>query len=625
MPNRDDFETEYDNDAELLVSHLDLNATTDEDIDMALKLAQVDMYQRRLRERAQRKRLVRDYQLAQEFFIPIKKGGVDVAKKITDHRKKLIKADRDLFDKFRPFVRFHTFNEHEQFLKNLSRARQLRTRIRELLKYRKNGLTRSEECVEYERQRYKREKKKEDRKRSESFSIGSDEPDATPSVNGSGDETDPIAVAARSTTRRGEPYTGSVSQCRPSDTDGSVISREEFATLPGFELLTNFEQNVCYDMKIRPSHFVNLKTALCFNYAAECKGLLPAIQLPSCFSRAEKSKPVAYTLSRSIMESWQPFEPEVQINPYTLCLPNVTISEVAGSANSNSESENEQNNDDFYIDAVPEVMISDDTERTELFDILNSNKRKRSESEIWQGCCAPGCFSSTANFKKGQKKKSFFQFPDDKEKATDWARRAGILNLIESILTDRKSFHLCSDHFSKEMLVESNEGSQLVPDAVPFEVLKLSVPELDTLNPSLKKLETSKLRCPYCSKTFRDKFNLRKHMTKVNKCTDITGTRSDSVVIDFGGDEMVSGMIPPPPEVITPKPQRLQPTSVSTPRKKPRVTCHVCGKSLGDAWKLKRHLSSLNKCSSRPWNCGSCEAVYKTELELYDHILTHPE
>nr|CAG4635430.1 EOG090X058A [Artemia franciscana] len=165
MPNRDDFETEYDNDAELLVSHLDLNATTDEDIDMALKLAQVDMYQRRLRERAQRKRLVRDYQLAQEFFIPIKKGGVDVAKKITDHRKKLIKADRDLFDKFRPFVRFHTFNEHEQFLKNLSRARQLRTRIRELLKYRKNGLTRSEECVEYERQRYKREKKKEDRKR----------------------------------------------------------------------------------------------------------------------------------------------------------------------------------------------------------------------------------------------------------------------------------------------------------------------------------------------------------------------------------------------------------------------------------------------------------------------------
>ncbi|XP_065563652.1 transcriptional repressor CTCF-like isoform X2 [Artemia franciscana] len=260
------------------------------------------------------------------------------------------------------------------------------------------------------------------------------------------------------------------------------------------------------------------------------------------------------------MESWQPFEPEVQINPYTLCLPNVTISEVAGSANSNSESENEQNNDDFYIDAVPEVMISDDTERTELFDILNSNKRKRSESEIWQGCCAPGCFSSTANFKKGQKKKSFFQFPDDKEKATDWARRAGILNLIESILTDRKSFHLCSDHFSKEMLVESNEGSQLVPDAVPFE-----------------------------------------------------------------GDEMVSGMIPPPPEVITPKPQRLQPTSVSTPRKKPRVTCHVCGKSLGDAWKLKRHLSSLNKCSSRPWNCGSCEAVYKTELELYDHILTHPE
>ncbi len=40
---------------------------------MALKLAQVDMYTRRLRERARRKRVARDFQLVSQFFNAIKK------------------------------------------------------------------------------------------------------------------------------------------------------------------------------------------------------------------------------------------------------------------------------------------------------------------------------------------------------------------------------------------------------------------------------------------------------------------------------------------------------------------------------------------------------------------------
>ncbi|XP_065556496.1 zinc finger protein Xfin-like isoform X2 [Artemia franciscana] len=103
--------------------------------------------------------------------------------------------------------------------------------------------------------------------------------------------------------------------------------------------------------------------------------------------------------------------------------------------------------------------------------------------------------------------------------------------------------------------------------------------------------------------------------------TDLRGSKPYEINdISDEGEEILSDIVPPAPEVITPKP-----VPVSTPRKKPRVTCHVCGKSLADAWKLKRHLRSQNKCSSRSWNCGSCEAVYKTELELNDHMLTHPD
>ena len=40
---------------------------------MALKLAQVDMYTRRLRERARRKRVARDFQLVSQYFNTIRK------------------------------------------------------------------------------------------------------------------------------------------------------------------------------------------------------------------------------------------------------------------------------------------------------------------------------------------------------------------------------------------------------------------------------------------------------------------------------------------------------------------------------------------------------------------------
>lgn len=54
-PLRDDFEKEYDNDAETLVSGLTVNPD-DEDVEKSLKLAHIDMYNKRLKEREKKKR-----------------------------------------------------------------------------------------------------------------------------------------------------------------------------------------------------------------------------------------------------------------------------------------------------------------------------------------------------------------------------------------------------------------------------------------------------------------------------------------------------------------------------------------------------------------------------------------
>ncbi|CAG7829608.1 unnamed protein product [Allacma fusca] len=117
MPNRDDYEKEFDNDAEKLVSQL-VFSTEDEDIDIALKLALVDMYSRRLRERVRRKRVIRDYQLVSQFF-----------KKDRPSQKRQFAAyERDLQEQFKSFAQFHSAREHEHFIQNLIKEKELKFR-----------------------------------------------------------------------------------------------------------------------------------------------------------------------------------------------------------------------------------------------------------------------------------------------------------------------------------------------------------------------------------------------------------------------------------------------------------------------------------------------------------------
>ena len=67
MPHRDDYE-DFDKETENLVSQIADRSAEDEDLDVALKLAQCDIYERRLREQVRRKRVARDYQLVAKFY-----------------------------------------------------------------------------------------------------------------------------------------------------------------------------------------------------------------------------------------------------------------------------------------------------------------------------------------------------------------------------------------------------------------------------------------------------------------------------------------------------------------------------------------------------------------------------
>lgn len=137
MPNRGDFEREYDPTAEQLVSNLSLEPNDDE-AEVLLKLAQVDVYRRRLRERARRKRLVRDYQMISDFF----RGNMKRLSQTTD--------ERQFRESLRTFAQFYTHFDYEQLLTSLERERILRIQLTELYRYRWNGLTKLDECAHFE-------------------------------------------------------------------------------------------------------------------------------------------------------------------------------------------------------------------------------------------------------------------------------------------------------------------------------------------------------------------------------------------------------------------------------------------------------------------------------------------
>lgn len=60
-------------------------------------------------------------------------------------------------ESLRKFTQFHTHQEFDTLVSNLVKQDELQLRIRELLKYRKNGITRKEECTHFEQQHTRRQ------------------------------------------------------------------------------------------------------------------------------------------------------------------------------------------------------------------------------------------------------------------------------------------------------------------------------------------------------------------------------------------------------------------------------------------------------------------------------------
>eukprot|EP01038_Epipyxis_sp_PR26KG_P004953 gene4953-6926_t len=144
VPLREDFDVEYDNDAELPLADMEFNPE-DHPTERELKLQIIRIYNSKLEERNRRKRFVID------------RGLIDIKNQLQIERRRP-KEDRDLVAKLRLYARFQSKEDHETLIEGMLKARQLAIRIDLYKTYREMGIRTLEQARQYELDRKRQEK-----------------------------------------------------------------------------------------------------------------------------------------------------------------------------------------------------------------------------------------------------------------------------------------------------------------------------------------------------------------------------------------------------------------------------------------------------------------------------------
>jgi transcriptional adapter 2-alpha len=156
MPLREDFETEYENDAEQFLADMEFSPE-DHPSEVELKLQVIRIYNHKLEEREKRKRFV------------LERGLVDI-KKHQQEEKKLSKEERDLVAKLRPFARYQSQEEYDALVKGILQAHRLSQKIEMYKIYRKMGFSTLDDVIKYEADKKQKEHEQRYRKERDSAS-----------------------------------------------------------------------------------------------------------------------------------------------------------------------------------------------------------------------------------------------------------------------------------------------------------------------------------------------------------------------------------------------------------------------------------------------------------------------
>ena len=152
---RDDFEPEYDNDAETPLAELEIRREDSKE-DREMKVEMLRLYFKRQKERYARRKFV------------LERGLLNVRKQQLLEKKRT-KEEKEIYANMRVFARFQTQEEHEALVQGILEEQKLRQRIKELKEYRRMGVLTLAEAELYEQDKRRRESEREKLKSLESY------------------------------------------------------------------------------------------------------------------------------------------------------------------------------------------------------------------------------------------------------------------------------------------------------------------------------------------------------------------------------------------------------------------------------------------------------------------------
>lgn len=260
MPSRDDFEMEYENDAEVLVSGIEAAPggtrlePEEEELESNLKLAHVEMYQKKLKERERRKKVSNELSLVENFF---KENPYNaMTGKMTIPKPKKKDSKQELLDKFKFVTNIQSSEEYKKLMASVSKEKEIKYRIKELQRYRKNGINSLTEAESYEVERMKRNKKKSERKR------GGHEEGQMQEQGTVKEETKTVDL----------------------DNISSIVN------LPGHDVLSLNEKRLCTSLRLHPKLYISYKTCLLRDHLQKKRGQSPKPVHPSGLDKVHRRK-----------------------------------------------------------------------------------------------------------------------------------------------------------------------------------------------------------------------------------------------------------------------------------------------------------------------------------------------
>lgn len=229
---RGDFEIEYDNTAESVISNLDFEELNDDDDDdedsydltRELYFIMIQHYNERVKERFRRKRIIKNHGLLLLRKFPI-----------TLHKYEN-SLGKPMLDRLFPFMQLMSGEKFDFLLEGLDRETELRRYFMRLRSFRENGLTRFYSCKLYENLKASREemmKSLQQLKQNPALSLQHLNLDVKPVI------MKPVVTNSR----------------KPAPPLDIVL-------LPGYEKLTEEEKELCSNARIVPLTFFALKEVL---------------------------------------------------------------------------------------------------------------------------------------------------------------------------------------------------------------------------------------------------------------------------------------------------------------------------------------------------------------------------